>query len=88
LVGMGILPLQYKAGENADSLGLTGEEIFEISNIDATLAPRATMPVRATRTDGTVDEFETIMRIDSPVDVVYYREGGILPTVLRRLMQT
>jgi aconitate hydratase len=88
LVGMGILPLQYKPGENAESLGLTGDEIFEIANIDENLAPRAILPVKATRADGSTVEFETIMRIDSPVDVTYYREGGILPTVLRRLMQS
>jgi aconitate hydratase len=87
LVGMGILPLQYKPGENAESLGLTGEETFDISGIDAALAPKATLPVKATRADGSVVEFDTVMRIDSPVDVTYYREGGILPTVLRRLLQ-
>jgi aconitate hydratase len=87
LVGMGLLPLQYSAGENAESLGLTGEETFEVTGIDAALAPKATLPVKATRADGSVVEFNTIMRIDSPVDVAYYREGGILPTVLRRLMK-
>jgi aconitate hydratase len=87
LVGMGVLPLQYKPGENAESLGLTGDETFEFADIDAKLGPKATLPVTATRPDGSTVNFETIMRIDSPVDVRYYREGGILPTVLRRLMQ-
>ena len=86
LVGMGVLPLQFKPGENATSLGLTGTETFEIDNIDAHLAPMAEYPVKATRADGSSFEFTTIARVDSNVDVRYYRNGGILPTVLRRLM--
>jgi aconitate hydratase len=87
LVGMGVLPLQFKPGENAQSLGLTGEETFSIGNLDAQLAPKGTLTVTATRPDGSILEFETIMRVDSNVDINYLRNGGILPTVLRRLMQ-
>ena len=87
LVGMGVLPLQFKPGENAQTLGLTGEEIISIPDIDATLAPRAIYTVHVTRPDGSTFTFETIARIDSQVDVRYYRNGGILPTVLRRLIQ-
>jgi len=87
LVGMGVLPLQFKEGENAESLGITGEESFSIVNIDERLAPRALMTVTAVRPDGSSFAFETVARIDSNVDVRYYRNGGILPTVLRRLME-
>ena len=87
LVGMGVLPLQFKPGENAASLGLTGEETYSIANLDAQLAPKGTLKVSATRPDGSSIEFETIMRVDSNVDINYLRNGGILPAVLRRLMQ-
>jgi aconitate hydratase len=87
LVGMGVLPLQFKPGENAQTLGLTGEETISIPDIDAGLAPRATYTVQVTRPDGSAFTFETIARIDSQVDVQYYRNGGILPAVLRRLIQ-
>ncbi|MDQ3540028.1 MAG: aconitate hydratase AcnA, partial [Chloroflexota bacterium] len=86
LVGMGVLPLQFKDGENAGSLGLTGDETFAIENIDSQLAPKATMTVKATKDDGSEITFDTIVRVDSKVDVQYFRNGGILPTVLRRLM--
>jgi aconitate hydratase len=87
LVGMGVLPLQFKPGENAASLGLTGTETYAIPNIDAQLAPRAELPVTVTREDGSTFTFTAIARVDSNVDVRYYRNGGILPAVLRRLMQ-
>jgi aconitate hydratase len=87
LVGMGVLPLQFKAGENAASLGITGEESFAIENLDAQLAPKATLTVTATRPDGSTFTFDTIARVDSKVDVRYLRNGGILPAVLRHLMQ-
>jgi aconitate hydratase len=87
LVGMGVLPLQFMPGENAASLGLTGEETFDIPNIDAQLAPKAEITVDVTRPDGSRFAFKVIARVDSNVDVRYYRNGGILPTVLRRLMQ-
>src|SRR5690606_13223665 len=87
LVGMGVLPLQFMPGESAESLGLTGEETFSIENIDAQLAPKGTITVTAPRPDGSTFTFDTIMRVDSKVDINYLRNGGILPTVLRRLMQ-
>ncbi len=87
LVGMGVLPLQFKDGEGAGSLGLTGDETFEITGIDAQLKPKATIAVKASRPDGTEVTFDTTIRVDSAVDVRYYRNGGILPTVLRRLME-
>jgi aconitate hydratase len=85
LVGMGVLPLQYLPGQNAASLGLTGEEVFDILGVEA-VAPKQRLTIRATRPDGTVNEFAAIARIDSPVEVEYYRNGGILQTVLRRLV--
>jgi len=85
LVGMGVLPLQFQNGENATSLGLKGDETFEVRDIDKRLAPKATIPVKATRSDGSDVTFNTTVRVDSAVDVRYYRNGGILPTVLRRL---
>jgi aconitate hydratase len=86
LVGMGVLPLQFQPGESAGSLGLTGDEMFDISGIED-VSPRKALQVRATRPDGSVVEFQAIARIDSPVEIVYYRNGGILQTVLKRLAQ-
>ncbi len=85
LVGMGVLPLQFLPGENAASLGLTGEETFAIRGVTE-LAPHARITVVAARPDGTETTFETIARTDSPVEVEYFKNGGILPTVLRRLV--
>ena len=86
LVGMGVLPLQFVAGENAASLGLTGTETYSIEGV-TDLAPKKRMKVTATREDGSTLTFEAIARIDSPIEVEYYRNGGILQTVLRRLAQ-
>jgi aconitate hydratase len=83
---MGVLPLQFKAGENAASLGLTGRETFSISGIAEDLTPRKVLTVDAVREDGTKFSFEAITRIDTPVEIEYYRNGGILQTVLRRLV--
>jgi aconitate hydratase len=87
LVGMGVLPLQFLPGENAASLGLDGTETIAVHNIDAQLAPGAKYTVDFTREDGSTGSFQAIARVDSNVDVRYYRNGGILPTVLRRLLQ-
>ena len=86
LVGMGVLPLQFIAGESAETIGLSGSELFTIS-IDESLQPRQIVLVVATREDGTTVEFETVCRIDTPVEVEYYRHGGILHTVLRRMAE-
>ncbi len=84
LVGMGVLPLMFSPGETAESLGLDGTETFDI-DLPAELEPKQTLRVRATGTDGQTTEFDTIVRIDTPVEVDYYRNGGILHTVLRRM---
>lgn len=89
LIGMGVLPLQYPAGESAESLGLTGEETFSISGASALnegVTPR-TVSVRATREGAEPIEFEAIVRIDTPGEADYFRAGGILQYVLRSLAQ-
>jgi len=84
LVGMGVLPLTFKAGSDAKTLGLDGTETFDIA-IDDNLKPRQDVKVTATKKDGTKIEFLTTCRIDTPVEVDYYRNGGILHTVLRNM---
>jgi aconitate hydratase len=90
LVGMGILPLQFRPGETAATLGLTGRETFEVTGLQDGLTPHQAVTVRAVQDaaasgDGSTRRFEAIARLDGPIDVEYYRQGGILPTVLRRL---
>jgi len=85
LVGMGVLPLVYEPGQTADSLGLTGRETFDLTGLTGELKPRLRVQLRARREDGSVLEFTAIARLDTPVDVEYYRNGGILQTVLRKL---
>jgi aconitate hydratase len=87
LVGMGVLPLEYIAGQSADSLGLDGTESFMIA-IDESLQPRQMVEVTALHENGTTTSFETLCRIDTPVEVEYYRNGGILHTVLRKMATT
>jgi aconitate hydratase len=83
LVGMGVLPLVLP--QSWQQLGLTGEETFDIP-LDDSLRPRSSVTVRATAPDGTVKEFQAKVRIDTPVELDYYRNGGILQTVLRKLL--
>ncbi|MFY4774004.1 aconitate hydratase AcnA [Metabacillus sp. RGM 3146] len=82
LVLMGVLPLQFKKGENADVLGLDGKETIEVL-IDESVRPRDIVKVRATNEEGKVTEFEVLVRFDSEVEIDYYRHGGILQMVLR-----
>jgi aconitate hydratase len=84
LVGMGVLPLQHIDGQTAQSLGLDGAESFSIA-IDESVRPRQTIVVTASKEDGSTVTFETVCRIDTPVEVEYYRNGGILHTVLRKM---
>ena len=79
------MSLQFKPGQNVKSLGLTGEERFDILGVSDAMEARQEFTVRATRDDGTLVEFKVISRIDTPVEVNYYRNGGILQTVLRRM---
>lgn len=85
LVGMGVLPLQFADGENAESLGLTGEETYDVVGLDDGLKPQSTLEVHATAADGSKKTFQAIVRIDTPVELDYYRNGGILQTVLRKI---
>ncbi len=84
LVGMGVLPLQFRDGESRDSLDLDGSETYDIT-LDDDLKPRQAIEVTATREDGSVVHFVVTCRIDTPVEIDYYRNGGILHTVLRQL---
>ena len=85
LVGMGVLPLEFTNGETRQSLALTGFETFDIDGLDAKLAPRSTLTVRATNADGNTKRFTVLCRIDTPEELNYYTNGGILPYVLRSL---
>jgi aconitate hydratase len=89
LVGMGILPLQFEAGKNVESLGLTGEEVYDFAGLTALLTSRfasgKTLIVKATAADGTVKQFTANVRIDTPQEIEYFEHGGILQYVLRQL---
>ena len=89
LVGMGILPLQFAEGQNAESLGITGEEIYDFAGLTALLTSKfaggRTLKVKATAADGTVKEFDAKVRIDTPQEIEYFEHGGILQYVLRQL---
>ena len=86
LVGMGILPLQFKAGDSRESLGLTGQECFDFVGLTDSLAPRQEIEVRVTDlASGSSRSITLLSRIDTAVEVEYYRNDGILPTVLRKL---
>jgi aconitate hydratase len=85
LIGMGVLPITFMPGDGADSLGLTGRETFAISGLDGEFEPRQTVHVSATTDDGKVTEFDAILRIDTGIEWDYYRHGGVLHYVLRRM---
>ena len=90
LVGMGILPLQFPAGKSPETLGLSGEESFEITGVKALIdnfKPGRHLKVKATGKNGAVVEFEALLRIDTPQEAQYYRHGGILQYVIRQLLQ-
>ena len=86
LVGMGVLPLQYTDGQNAASLGLTGQETFNI-HVSDDVTPKQRLTVEVTREDGSTTSFEAVCRLDTPVEIDYYRNGGILQTVLRSILK-
>jgi len=87
LVGMGILPLVYEAGQTAESLGLSGEEQFSLPGLDENVSTRQRLEMRVQRSDGSTSSFHVIARLDTPVEIKYFRNGGILHTVLRELAQ-
>ena len=87
LVGMGVLPLEFVDGESAESLGLTGREVYDITGLSDDLQPLQDVTVTATDEDGGVRSFSATVRIDTPVEIDYYRNGGILHTVLRGFLK-
>ena len=87
LIGMGVLPLQYQPGQNARSLGLTGREVYDILGLEEGLTPSKQLQVVARRSDGSQVRFTAIARVNTQVEVDYYTNGGILQTVLRRLVK-
>ncbi|MEX1110713.1 MAG: aconitate hydratase AcnA [Chthoniobacterales bacterium] len=86
LVGMGVLPLQFEDGTGAQTLGLDGSETFDVLGLSNEVKPRQKLTLRINRADGKRQEVPVILRIDTPIEVEYYRHGGILPFVLRELM--
>lgn len=86
LVGMGVLPLQFEEGTSAQTLGLDGSETFDVAGLSDDVKPRQKLTLRITKADGTKQEVPVTLRIDTPIEVEYYRHGGILPFVLRELM--
>ncbi len=86
LVGMGVLPLEFARGDTWQSLGITGQEVVDIPQLDDQLQPRSCVQVLVTAPDGSVKTIQATLRIDTPVEMDYYRNGGILQTVLRKLM--
>jgi aconitate hydratase len=87
LVGMGVLPLQFKPGETPTTLGLDGTERYSTVNLTDNLKPGQDVTINAVKPDGTIITFQTACRIDTPVEVDYYRNGGILHTVLRNFLK-
>jgi aconitate hydratase len=86
LVGMGVLPLQFKGTDSAASLNLSGNETFDIGGIDENLQPQQDVTLTIKRKDGSTQQVPLLLRIDTPIEVDYYRHGGILPYVLRELV--
>ena len=87
LIGMGVLPLQFMEGESWRSLGLTGRETYDIEGISEGLTPRKTLRVTAVKEDGSKISFNVIARLDTWVEVEYYKNGGILRYVLRKMLE-
>jgi aconitate hydratase len=87
LVGMGILPLRFAEGQNAESLGLDGSEVYDIEGLSDDVAPKAELTVKAKKSDGKIVEFKATALLNTDVEVNYYRNGGILHTVLRNLVK-
>ena len=86
LVGMGVLPCQFKGSDSVASLGINGDETFDITGIAAGIKPQMDVTLTIHRKDGTVQKVPVLLRIDTPIEVDYYLNGGILPFVLRELM--
>lgn len=88
LIGMGVLALQFKEGENAQSYNLDGTETFDLTGLETgEIRPRQNVTLTIKRADGTTEEAHLTLRIDTPIEVEYYKSGGILPYVLRQLIK-
>src|SRR5690606_25159955 len=87
LVGMGVLPLRFAEDQNAESLGLDGSEVFDIEGLDDGIKPQSQIIVKARKSNGNVIEFKATALLNTDVEVNYYRNGGILHTVLRNLVK-
>jgi aconitate hydratase len=87
LVGMGVLPLQFLSGENADSLGLNGRETFTIEGLNDSISPHSKVTIRAIKEDKSTFSFQAIVRLNTDIEVSYYRNGGVLNTVLRNMLE-
>jgi aconitate hydratase len=85
---MGVVPLQFQPGESKSTLGLTGREVYDVEGIRQGPQPGQTVTVRAAREDDSQRTFEALVRIDTPIEVEYYRHRGILPYVLRLLLKS
>jgi aconitate hydratase len=83
---MGVLPLQFKGSDSAQSLGLVGNEVIDIEGADGELKPQQDVTLVITRANGEVVRVPVLLRIDTPIEVDYYNHGGILPFVLRQLL--
>jgi len=86
LVGMGVLPLQFGPDQSAQTLGIRGDERFDLQGIDEALRPQQQVMLLIRRPDGSTRQVELTLRIDTPIEVDYFRHGGILPFVLRQLL--
>jgi aconitate hydratase len=86
LVGMGVLPLQFKEGISAQTLKLDGTETYDVIGLDANLKPQQDLALRITRANGQAENVNVRCRIDTPIEIDYYQHGGILPYVLRQLI--
>jgi aconitate hydratase len=86
LVGMGVLPLQFKGSDSVELLGIKGDDEFDILGVEGELRPQQDLKLVVKRTDGSRAEVKVLLRIDTPIEVDYYRHGGILPYVLRELV--
>lgn len=86
LVGMGVLPLQFKEGTTAQTLKLDGMESYDVVGLTAAIKPQQDLNLKITRRDGTVENVAVRCRIDTPIEIEYYQHGGILPYVLRQIV--
>jgi aconitate hydratase len=86
LIGMGVLPLQFKHEDSVDSLGLSGKEVFSIQGLNDEITPVSEVTVKAVKEDSSQIVFKVIVRLDTPTEIEYYRNGGILHTVLRNML--